>query len=78
MSYVSMDKLKPCPFCGRPAKLYVSGQGVAVVCTGAYSLTECGCMTPIFDDQTGVDALYRWKYTQTAVERAIEVWNRRA
>ena len=60
-----MTELKPCPFCGGQAKLYVNG-GVRVICN------NCNCQTPILRDgeySTGVGG--------TAVSRVIEKWNKR-
>ena len=62
-----MIELKPCPFCGGQARLYVNG-GVRVICNNY----NCNCQTPIIRDGeylTGVG--------DTAVSRVIEKWNRR-
>ena len=61
-------KLKPCPFCGGDARLWVwsEGGGVCVMCT------VCRCQTSTTSD----DALL--KHLEPAVERVIEAWNRRA
>lgn len=61
-------KLKPCPFCGGDARLWVwsEGGGVCVRCTNCY------CQTSTKSD----DALL--KHLDSAVERVIEAWNRRA
>lgn len=61
-----MAELKPCPFCGGQAKIYVNG-GVRVICN------NCSCQTPILRDveySTGVG--------DTAVSRVIKKWNKRA
>lgn len=68
-----MIELKPCPFCGREAKLFVSDNGVCVRCTRE----SCGCRTRYYDDVSSyiVDG---WReYETTAVDDAIEAWNRR-
>lgn len=60
-----MIELKPCPFCGGQAKLYVNS-GVRVICN------NCKCQTPIIRDgeySTGVGG--------TAVSRVIKKWNKR-
>ena len=60
-------QLKPCPFCGGNARLWVwSEGGVCVKCT------ECNCQTSTKSD----DALL--KHLDPAVERVIKEWNRRA
>lgn len=60
-------KLKPCPFCGGDARLWVwsEGGGVCVRCT------KCYCQTSTKSD----DAFL--KYIEPAVERVIKEWNRR-
>lgn len=70
-------ELKPCPFCGKKAKLYVSDDGVAVVCTGWYQ-NGCGCRTIFYKDWSIVHGLDDWRNGKTAVEMAVEAWNRRA
>lgn len=57
-----MDKLKPCPFCGGKARMFVYG-GVRVICS------ECYSGTTIFTDNAECDS--------AAVETVIEAWNRR-
>ena len=64
-------KLKPCPFCGRPAKIHEedwdchkSDKPYQAVCEGAYIRAEEGC---------GAETL--WYATE---EEAIAAWNRRA
>jgi Lar family restriction alleviation protein len=60
------DKLKPCPFCGGQAILYVSPQGgICVMCW------KCRVQTP-----NRVDCLDFTKPTN-ATKQAIEAWNRR-
>lgn len=59
------EELKPCPFCGGKAVIYVN-DGVCAVCT------ERGATTPIY-----VDAYYNGNPTGGAVDRAIKQWNRR-
>ena len=64
-------KLKPCPFCGSEAKLLVCDLGVSVTCS------NCGCCTDSKKDDYG--GLQLWiKSTETATERVIKAWNRRA
>lgn len=62
-----MDDLLRCPFCGSAARLWVwaDGGGVCVKCINA----NCGCQTP-----THYDELMR---KDSAVEKAINEWNRR-
>ena len=62
-----MSDLKPCPFCGGEAMLFVSDEGgVFVVCTKCQTRTK-----------TLVDSLVYNKPTN-AVGKVIEAWNRRA
>ena len=72
-----MSELKPCPFCGSKAKLFVGDGGVCVMCTAAFS-KDCGCRTSWYDDASGVYGMNDWRdNSKTAVDRAIEAWNRR-
>ena len=67
-------KLKHCPFCGGEARLQVTERGVAVVCI---RLFECGCRTDYYQDFNVVTGWDDWKKRRTAVEKAVEAWNRR-
>lgn len=58
-----MADLKPCPFCGGKARLFVNG-GVRVICS------ECYVGTMILTDNM--------EHESNAVETVIEKWNRRA
>ena len=58
-----MAELKPCPFCGGKARLFVNG-GVRVICSKCYAGTK------ILTDNMG--------YESNAVETVVEAWNRRA
>lgn len=58
-----MIELKPCPFCGGKARLFVNG-GVRVICPKCYASTR------ILTD--------KMEYESNAVETVIEAWNRRA
>lgn len=69
-----MPELKPCPFCGSVARLYVMEEGVCVKCTNL----GCKCQTPWHSDAY-INGLSMWaKDSKGAVGRAIEEWNRRA
>ena len=73
-----MIKLKPCPFCGGEAKLFVSDGGVCVMCVNGFE-KNCGCRTGWYDDSSYIDGMNGWRKSElTAVDRAIEAWNRRA
>ena len=58
-----MFELKPCPFCGREARLFV-GDGVRVICS------KCYAGTMVRTDNIESDS--------NAVKKVIEAWNRRA
>lgn len=60
-------KLKPCPFCGGEAHIFVSEyEGVYVICSNCHARTE-----------TLTDRPYFTAYVP-AVERVVDRWNRRA
>ena len=61
-----MAELKPCPFCGGEATVFVSSGGVCVLCT------KCRCQTPVYCDE--------WIATKTtnSVRSVTDRWNRRA
>jgi Lar family restriction alleviation protein len=63
MEVLTMIELKPCPFCGGKARLFVSN-GVRVLCP------DCGATTRILVDSERVET--------SAVEDVIKAWNRRA
>lgn len=56
-------ELKPCPFCGGKARLWVDG-GVRVICS------KCYVGTMNLTDSIG--------YESDAVEMVVAAWNRRA
>lgn len=58
-----MFDLKPCPFCGGKARLFV-GDGVRVICS------KCYAGTMVRTDNIESDS--------NSVEKVIEAWNRRA
>lgn len=57
-----MFELKPCPFCGGKARLFVS-DGVRVICSKCYACTK------ILADNM--------EYSSNATETVVEAWNRR-
>ncbi len=63
---VEMSELKPCPFCGGKATLFVDG-GVRVLCP------KCGASTKILRDSMTTRGV-----AGNATEAVIEAWNRRA
>ena len=58
--------LKPCPFCGSEAVLFVDG-GVRVICT------QCRASTMILTDMDSEYGL-----VTGSVDRVVTAWNRRA
>lgn len=73
-----MEELKPYPFCGEKARLFVSDGGVCVKCMGGFS-NGCGNQTGWFSDDMYIDGMDGWRKTKaTAVEKAVIAWNRRA
>lgn len=59
------DELKPCPFCGSKAHLFV-GSGVRVLCP------KCGASSKIL-----CDSMYGNKPTGNATKSVIDAWNTR-
>lgn len=60
-----MDKLKPCPFCGGEAHLFVNN-GVRVICP------DCGATTKVL-----IDSMSARGVSGNSVESVIKAWNRR-
>lgn len=65
MDNVKMPELKPCPFCGGEAHLFVN-DGVRVLCP------KCGATSRIL-----VDCMTAKGVTGNATKAVIEAWNRR-
>lgn len=69
-----MTELKPCPFCGGEAHLYVCEAGVFVMC----EKRDCGNRTPFFVDVLGCKANETGKMGGFyAIRKAVVRWNRR-
>ena len=65
MGGVRLFELKPCPFCGGKAYLFVS-DGVRVLCG------KCGASSKTLVDELTVNGV-----SGNAVNSVIEAWNRR-
>ncbi len=64
------SKLRPCPFCGGKAVLYVKS-GVQVVCM------SCGIGTSIYSDVAFQKGVSQERFTTSSIDKVIEEWNRR-
>lgn len=62
--------LKPCPFCGGKAVLFVE-HGVQVMCL------SCGVRTSIEVDRIYQKGVSQERITTSSVDKVIEEWNRR-
>lgn len=62
--------LKPCPFCGGKAVLFVEN-GVHVICL------SCGVRTSSTADRIYQKGVSQEKIATSSVEQVIEEWNRR-
>ena len=62
--------LKPCPFCGGKAVLFVEN-GVQVVCL------SCGVRTQIRLDKIYQKGMSQERTATNSIDKAIEEWNRR-
>lgn len=62
--------LKPCPFCGGEAVLFVEN-GVQVVCL------SCGVRTHLRTDNIYQKGMSQEKIATSSIDKVIEEWNRR-
>lgn len=66
---MSMNELKPCPFCGGEAEYVVRRDGmlIATLCPVAVKCKECGAVAAYVEAST----------EYCAKDKATELWNRR-
>lgn len=62
--------LKPCPFCGGKAALFVE-HGVQVMCV------SCGVRTSLKVDKIFQKGISQERIVTDSIDRVIEEWNRR-
>lgn len=62
--------LKPCPFCGGKAVLFV-GNGVQVMCV------SCGVRTSLKADKSFQTGISQERMSTDSIDSVIEEWNRR-
>ena len=62
----SKIKLKPCPFCGSDAIVFIN-DGVCVICT------DCGAQTPTMKD----DIMRNDWPEKNCLDKVVDIWNRR-
>ena len=73
-----MADLKPCPFCGGEADIWIKSQNRHPF-VGSYILVKCdvcGACTKTFYNLNDIPEDDSWTHWETA-ERAIKAWNRR-
>ena len=77
-----MEKLKPCPFCGREVSIALTGQGVVnwLFVTRGHSKTNKNCKCRVFmeSERFCIDYDNVELEREKAMHDLIEAWNRRA
>lgn len=67
-----MKDLKPCPFCGSKAEVYVDERGISIKCTCCFAETE-----PDRDVIKSFEDKKYWSGGWNAFNSAVEKWNKR-
>ena len=69
-------KLKPCPFCGREAATQTTVIHRDIADCIRYAVGCPACRIELHSDIEEIEGTF--KTTETAMQKAIEAWNRRA
>lgn len=68
---INETKLKPCPFCGDKAEIFIDDYGKSLI-----QCSNCGVLVGV-EVENGVELKDGWRATFKTEEQAAEAWNRR-